>query len=106
MTEDGADIIPLPVKFRTDDTERVLTVVSPYGGCRHERFTIDSRLTQVECRDCKAVLDPMFALTALAKQETRYHELHARYQDEMARLRERSRTKCEHCGEMTRISHR
>lgn len=106
MSDDGADIIPLPVKFRDDDIERVLTVVSQYGGCRHERFTIDKRLAQVECRDCKAVLDPMFALTKLAEKETRYHELHARYQDEMARLAQRTKTKCEHCGSMTRISHR
>ena len=95
----------LPVKHRPDDVERVLTVVSPYSGpCRHQRFIIDERLLQVECADCKALLDPIQALVTLCRQETRYHELHERYQDQMQRLRERSRTKCQHCGQMTRIS--
>jgi uncharacterized protein YeaO (DUF488 family) len=39
-------------------------------------------------------------------KEHRWHELHARYQDEMQRLAERERTKCQHCGQLTRISRR
>jgi hypothetical protein len=102
MSDDN--VVHLPFK-RVEDDSRVLTVVSPYGNpCKHERFTIDEKLNQVECRDCKVVLNPMYALVALARQETRYHDLHARYQDEMKRLGERSKTKCQHCGQMTRIS--
>lgn len=97
-------VIYPPFKKRPIDVERVLTVVHSYGQCRHERFTIDEKLAQVECRDCKASLNPFYALAQLARQETRYHELHERYQDEMKRLGERSKTKCEHCQKMTRIS--
>lgn len=97
------NVTPLPVKHRTTSTERVLTEVHSYA-CRHVRFVVDEKLEQVECADCKERLSPIYALLQLCRQETRYHELHARYQDEMQRLTERSRTKCRHCGQMTPIS--
>ncbi|WP_232341271.1 hypothetical protein [Burkholderia pseudomallei] len=59
---------------------------------------------EVTCADCKEKLNPMWVLKQLSQAEHRYHELHARYHDELKRLSERSRTKCQHCGEMTRIS--
>jgi hypothetical protein len=104
MTEDDtAEVFQFPFK-RIEDTNRVLTVVSPYGAkCPHKRFTIDEKLALVECSDCKERLDPIYALKTLAQQEGRYHELHTRYADQMKRLGERSRTKCEHCQKMTRI---
>lgn len=98
-----APVFTLPVKPRDNDSERVLTQVHSYA-CMHKRFTVDERLQEVECRDCKVKLNPMFALLSLCRQEGRYHELHARYQDEMQRLGERSKTKCQHCDKMTRIS--
>lgn len=100
-----APVLALPVKPRTTSTERVLTMAPSYK-CMHRRFSIDERLAQVTCSDCKERLDPMVALVSLSHQESRYHELHERYQDEMKRLKERSRTKCRHCGEMTPISYR
>lgn len=98
-----APVLTLPVKQRDNDTDRVLTEVHSYK-CFHRRFTVDEQLQQVECTDCKERLNPMFALITLSRQENRYHELHARYQDELTRLGERSKTKCEHCNKMTRIS--
>lgn len=98
-----ASVTTLPVKPRDNNIERVLTEVHT-AKCYHRRFTIDEKLQEVECRDCGEKLNPMFALVQLARQENRYHELHERYQDEMTRLAERSKTKCQHCGQMTRIS--
>lgn len=100
-----ATVHELPIKPPIVDTGKVLTVV-PGMKCWHKRFTIDETLDTVECRDCGEKLNPMYALRTLARQETQYHEYHARYQDEMKRLTERSRTKCQHCGQMTRISHK
>lgn len=99
------DVIKFPLKPRDTNTERVLTVAHSYK-CSHKRFTIDPAHAQVECADCKVKLDPMFALISLSVQENRYHELHERYKDELIRLKEHSRTKCEHCNQMTRISNR
>lgn len=98
-----APVLTLPVKHRDNTTERVLTEIAGVK-CFHRRFTIDDKAQEVECRDCGEKLNPMYALTQLARQETKYHELHERYQDEMTRLAERSKTKCQHCDQMTRIS--
>lgn len=100
---DLAPVLTLPVKRRDNTTERVLTEVAGVK-CYHRRFTIDDKAQEVECRDCGEKLNPMYALVQLARQETRYHELHARYDDELKRLAERSRTTCRHCGKMTPIS--
>ena len=97
------DILKFPLKPRDNDIDRVLKVAHSYK-CSHKRYVIDPQLAQVECADCKEKLDPMFALIALSQQETRFHELHERYQDELKRLNERLRTKCEHCNKVTRIS--
>jgi hypothetical protein len=48
----------------------------------------------------------MFVLKILATEETQWSRARERYMDEMQRLRERSRTKCWHCGKMTEISRR
>ena len=48
----------------------------------------------------------MFVLEQLMKQESQWMRTMATYQDQMKRLAERSRTKCQHCGEMTRVSSR
>lgn len=99
-------VAPIGVKYREQEaSERVLTVVDGLK-CVHRRFTVDKTLAQVTCRDCNEKLDPMYVLTQIAYGETKYHDLHARYQDELTRLRERSKTKCEHCQKMTTISRR
>jgi hypothetical protein len=98
-----AEVLAFPIKPRDNNIERVLTEVHSYQ-CAHRRFTIVAKLAQVTCSDCKERMDPMYALIQLVRQETSYHELHARYQDEMQRLAERSKTKCQHCGQITKIS--
>lgn len=94
----------LPVKPRNElGRDRVLQTVLTHK-CWHRRFTVDEQAEKVLCADCKEPLNPMWVLVQLSNQETKYHELHDRYQDELKRLKERSRTKCRHCGNMTPIS--
>jgi len=94
----------LPVKPRSDlGKERVFQSV-PTRKCWHRRFIVDEQLDEVTCADCREKLNPMWVLRELCNKEHRYHELHARYDEELKRLAERSRTKCGHCGAMTKIS--
>lgn len=72
--------------------------------CLHGPFLIDEKLATVECEKCEEKLNPIWVLTRLAGQETTWHTYEQKYNEDMARLKERSRTKCEHCKEMTRIS--
>jgi hypothetical protein len=69
-------------------------------------YLVDEALAEVECGKCGAKLNPMWVLVRLANEDRRLNESQRRYQEEMARLNERERTKCEHCGQMTRISRR
>lgn len=71
---------------------------------RSVQYLIRDGETEVECGQCGTKLDPMFVLRRLAVEETQWHNTRQRYQKEMKRLDERSRTKCQHCEKITRIS--
>ena len=105
MSAHDEKVTKLPVR-PDPGRERVLPVQP--SKCQHfmTGYIVDEKLAEVTCRACGEKLNPMWVLHQLSLTENRWHDLHARYQDELARLRERSRTKCEHCGGMTRISHR
>lgn len=116
MTDDN--VTKLPIKFRKHpgDDEPMLKVVHSFANsCNHRSTYIDGKHhhatyliregeTEVECSLCGTRLDPMWVLRILATEETVWTKYRERYQEEMKRLNERSRTKCQHCGEMTRIS--
>jgi len=104
--EDKAVVLSFPGKKKPEaDEGPYLKQVLYKPGCRHDHgFEIDEKLMEVECTVCHEKLNPMWALIQLANMETRWHRYHEQYQQEVARLRERLRTKCRHCGEMTPIS--
>ncbi len=119
------EITKLPVKFKEPPTgERTLELAEGPGVCNHsfyfERdpkgglgstmkhvtYVVDQAATEVECGHCRAKLNPTWVLVQLAHKESRYQETAKRYHEEMKRLNERSRTECQHCGKMTKISRR
>lgn len=51
-------------------------------------------------------IDWVAVLQRLMQDESRWQINRAKYKDEMRRLAERSKTKCERCGHMTQISRR
>lgn len=75
------------------------------GKFGHGPYVVNEALAFVQCHTCKAMLNPVFVLGELLRKESEFLALHARYQDELKRLRERQKTKCRHCGKMTPISH-
>lgn len=101
---DEKKILELPVRFKRDSEERTLHPVLVRACSHGHGFDVDESASEVTCRTCMAKLNPMWVLARLAHQETNYHETEKRYRDEMARLAGRSRTKCQHCHQMTRIS--
>jgi hypothetical protein len=110
------EVTRLPIKFKAPPTgERTLELVCGGGVCNHSftidggkvkqvTYLIDEAAAEVECGACKAKLNPTWVLARLAREETKYHETAMSYQEEMRRLSERSRTRCDHCAKMTRIS--
>lgn len=99
------NIALLPVKHKAQDTERFLKPVDPRA-CKHYvgPFVIDQKAGKCICEECKQEVSPMFVLERLMQQEGQWMQSRERYQDEMKRLSERSRTTCDHCGKMTRVS--
>ena len=126
MTDDN--VKPIPVKFKAPPGEdepflKVISTMSSRGSCNHRYQWIDDPRgsqfgtkqvtatymiregeTEIECGLCHTKLDPMFVLKIMANEENRWSHMRARYLDEMKRLGERSRTRCEQCGKMTGIS--
>jgi hypothetical protein len=76
------------------------------GKFGHGPYIVSEAMAFVQCATCKAMLNPFFVLGELLHRQSNFMAMHERYQDEMRRLKERSRTKCRHCGEMTPISGR
>jgi ribosomal protein S27E len=106
--DDDNNVKRLPVRFK-DPTPPDRSLMFPYevgkhDKCYHEKFIVDGAKAKVECGTCGEQLDPMWVLVHLCAHDQRFAQSHARYAEEMKRLSERSRTKCYHCGQMTRIS--
>lgn len=74
------------------------------GRCLHNHIEVDEELGTVLCTDCGEKLNPVAVLARFAKEETRWEQRREAAKAEQAKLDLRSRTKCQHCGQMTRIS--
>lgn len=78
------------------------------GACEHKGpFVVDPKLGTVECGDCGAMLNPIYVLEVLAGHETywnmRQRDLSKYIADLNEEIKDRTRTKCTHCGNMTAI---
>ena len=103
------NIKELPVKFKqpiSEDSPSLEIVTGP--GCSHlfTTYKIREGNAEVECGSCGERLNPMWVLSQIAKAEARIHQSRKAHQEEMKRLNDRKKTKCNHCGKMTAISKR
>lgn len=101
------NVLALPVKQREPVDAQAFLQPVPYATCTHWRgpFEVDEDGGKCKCLACGGEVTPIFVLSQLMKMESQWMRTRAAYQEEMARLKARSRTKCEKCGHMTRISH-
>jgi ribosomal protein S27E len=77
-----------------------------FDDCDHKQGIIDSKLNIVTCGKCGAQLNPIWYLSMLALEESRFSRERERYLEVIEHYESRKRTKCEHCGKMTSISFR
>lgn len=118
-SEAGDNVKKLPVRFKAPPGvgAPMLKVVhhGEDGKCNHIWLSRNNRTedvhyliregeTEVECGNCGTKLDPMFVLRRLANEETQWLRTRSNYVEEMKRLNARTRTTCQHCGKMTRIT--
>ena len=101
------NIKDIGVRFKkptTGNEDKFLTLVSPYKGCIEHKYVIDEEGDVVTCSNCDKTFNPMSVLVKLSRKESRWMMNMQRYNEDMKRLSERCRTKCQHCKQMTKIS--
>ena len=76
---------------------------APDGGCRHLNISVHEDRVEVVCRDCGEKLNPIWVLTRMAKEETKWRLRRSEFMAARAELAKRQRCKCQHCGNMTQI---
>ncbi len=103
---DDKDIPRLPVRNKQEDSGKLFLAPPPPKKCCHFKssFEVDVEANKCSCRECGGDVSPMFVLEQLMKKESLWRRSLSNYQDQMKRLKERSRTKCQHCKKMTQIS--
>ena len=105
MSEEDDKIINL--FSRNNEDEAMLNIdYSHLAKKCHHKYVINPEANTVYCPKCDKELNPVAVLVDLAKKESRYMQHAYTYKNEMMRLEKRSKTKCQHCGKMTRISKR
>lgn len=77
-----------------------------YDRCRHMHVVVDVDLAEVECDDCGERLNPVATLLRFAHEENRLKHRIDELNKINKRLSKRVRTKCQHCGRMTRVNDR
>ena len=98
------DVPILPVSKKQAD--QGLFLVKKPNPCNHlyAGFEIDESSSKCFCNRCGSEVSAFFVLGELMKEGSRLMHARSRYKDEMARLAARSKTTCNHCGKMTKIS--
>ena len=71
--------------------------------CKHRNIEIDQSLYYVKCIDCGETIDPVYFLHSLALEENILKWKITELQEELKKLENKKRCKCEHCGKMTRM---
>ena len=98
----------LPVKYLGPLPDRSLCEpweVNQGGKCSHlfVAYIVDEASADVECGSCHEKLNPMWVLKQLATSDRRHAESRDRTREMSKRLDEKRRTKCQHCGKLTRV---
>lgn len=103
--EDGAKVVPLGAEFKPPPDGELMLVPPPGEACQHDnaQFEVDIRGGRCICKNCRGEVSPFFVLERLMRSESLWQRHRRCYVDDMQRLSERSRAKCQHCQRMTRI---
>lgn len=109
----GADVLKFPKGYKAPPDGSLMLVeknrdTSLGLQCRHHftQFEVDVDEHKCKCLGCGENVSPFLVLRELMRHESQWMRTRLAYIEESKRLKERSRTKCQHCGEMTRISGR
>lgn len=103
--EDDGRIVKLETASKPIDQRGLRLVGYQSGACTHRTatFIVDESLEEVQCGDCGAKLNAHWVLRQLCEKESRWRRKYEEYRDAVADIKDRTRTKCVHCEQMTPI---
>lgn len=95
----------LPVAHRAHDVALELVHYDPKQPCSHTQcpYRIREGEAEVECGGCGTRLEPMFVLRQLAIKDSLWNQRQQAAIKTAKEVSARVRTKCQHCGQMTKI---
>lgn len=73
------------------------------GGYHHGPYVIDQRAAQVQCQACGMLMNPIQCLVEYARQWEHIDWRMEEMRKLKAKLEEKQRCKCEHCGKFTKV---
>lgn len=99
-------VVPLGSTTKPVDQRGLRLVRYSHGTCNHSTSTyiVDERLAEVQCGDCGAKLEPVWVLRSLCEKEARWNQRRTEFLELQAETRDRTRTRCQHCDQMTNIN--
>ena len=100
------EVVPLGDTAKPVDQRGLRLVRYQHGACNHTTCTyiVDEKLAEVQCGDCGAKLEPVWVLRQLCEKEARWNDRRREFLELQTHLRERTRTRCQHCDQMTNIN--
>lgn len=106
MEEETGEVVKLTGASKPVDKRGLRVVRAAYGACQHRTCTyiVDEALAEVVCGDCSAKLDPSWVLRQLCEKESRWRARMEELQALAAAVKDRTRTRCQHCDQMTAIN--
>ena len=108
MSDDTEDsnVAPLGITPKPTDKRGLRVIRYTPGGCSHTGVTyiVDEKLAEVQCGECGAKLEPVWVLRQLCEKESKWHRNRDDYLAIKAEVQGRTRTRCQHCDQMTAIN--
>lgn len=94
--------------MREDSQGRIIEIKSKFckqadGKYKHGPYVVDSKLATVECKSCGMQISPIYVLEEFARSELALRERINRFKKDAEKAAQKNRTKCENCGNLTRI---
>ena len=71
--------------------------------CNHFRCELDEALAELMCKDCGEKLSPVAYIKVIAEAWAHYERRIQEYQDGKRLYEAKTRCRCEHCKQMTRV---
>jgi len=99
----------MKIEFPNEENTNVIsiTIASNYRRqdtkCSHSRVIVDEELAQLECETCGKEINPIHYLAFLASEWHQVEDLRKRQEAACKLYESKTRTKCEHCQQMTKI---